>query len=119
YYHRTGFFPIMHMVVLRRDVYEQHRWVANALLVAFEEAKAFARRRFQETGVLSVSLPWLPAHLEETNDIFGTDPFRYGFEANRPILEAMTQYLVEQGLAQRKLDPAELFAPETLATRVG
>jgi 4,5-dihydroxyphthalate decarboxylase len=118
YFKRTGFYPIMHMVVMRRDIYERHRWIANALLFAFEEAKAAARKRLQNVGVLSVSLPWLVADLEEANQVMGPDPFQYGFEANRPILEAMTQYLVEQGLSQRKLDPEELFAPETLGTRL-
>lgn len=116
YYRRTGFFPIMHMVVLRRDVYEQHRWIALSLFKAFEEAKALSWKRLQDTGMLPVRLPWLRADLEELTEVFGGDPFRYGFEANQHVLEAMTQYVVEQGLAERKVDPKELFAPETLAT---
>lgn len=119
YFRRSGFFPIMHLVVIRREVYEKHPWMANSLLVAFEEAKALARKRLEDTSALTVALPWLPAALEEVSGLFGGDAFPYGFEANLPILEAMTRYLVEQGMVRRKLNPKELFAPETLSVRPG
>jgi 4,5-dihydroxyphthalate decarboxylase len=105
----------MHMVVVRRDVYEQNRWIAVSLLEAFSRAKQSGYARVRAPGGASaIALPWLAAFVEEVDEVFGGDPFPYGFEANRPILEAMTQYSYEQGLSQRKLDPRELFAPETL-----
>jgi 4,5-dihydroxyphthalate decarboxylase len=114
YYRRTGFFPVMHTVVLRRDVYEERRWLARALLDAFNEAKERGLRRLRYTGSLAVVLPWLAAELEEVDGLFDGDPYPYGFARNREILEAATQYSYEQGLSDRKVDPAELFAPETL-----
>jgi 4,5-dihydroxyphthalate decarboxylase len=115
YFNRTGFFPIMHMVAVRRDVYEANRWVAVSLLEAFSRAKQSGNARVRALGGASaIALPWLASFIEEVDEIFRGDAFPYGFEANRPILEAMTQYSYEQGLSQRKLDPRELFAPETL-----
>jgi 4,5-dihydroxyphthalate decarboxylase len=116
YFKRTGFFPIMHMVSIQPELYERHRWVPNALMNAFEESKAAGKKRMEDTGGLAVGLPWLSDDMEEMNGLFGADAFPYGYEANLPMLEAMTQYVYEQGLAPRKIDPEELFAPETLNT---
>jgi 4,5-dihydroxyphthalate decarboxylase len=114
WFRRTGFFPIMHIVVLKRDVYEANQWCAVALLEAFCEAKRRALERMHYLGALAVALPWLSNSLDEVNDLFGGDPFAYGFQRNRAILEAMTQYSFEQGLTDRELRPEELFPPETL-----
>ncbi|MSO64635.1 MAG: ABC transporter substrate-binding protein [Alphaproteobacteria bacterium] len=114
YYRRTGLFPIMHTVVLRRDLYERHPWIATSLYEAFELAKRAGRDRIRVTGPLAVALPWLPAHLEEIERLFGgKDPWAYGIEANRRVLETMVGYAVEQGLAARTVRLDELFARET------
>ena len=87
YYRRTGLFPIMHTVVIRRAVYETHPWIATSLFEAFERAKQAGRERIRVTGPLAVALPWLPAHLEEINEVFGgSDPWVYGIEPNRGVL---------------------------------
>jgi 4,5-dihydroxyphthalate decarboxylase len=114
YFRRTGYFPIMHTVVVRRDVYEANRWVARSLLEAFMRAKDLGRERLAYQGAYAVGLPWLAAELEEAEELFGGDPFAYGYKTNLPILEAMTAYAFEQGLTERKLTPDELFAPESL-----
>lgn len=113
YYRRSGIFPIMHTVVIKREVYEQAPWVAASLYKAFEKAKAMAVRRVRDVGTLFYSLPWLTAHLEELDALMGSDPFAYGLEENRSLLETFLRYPVEQGLASRPLTPDELFAPET------
>ena len=69
-----------------------------------------------DPDVPPVGHPWWHSELEAIDSLFGGDPYGYGFEANRTILEAMTTYSFEQGLSARKVDPAELFAPETLAS---
>lgn len=115
YFARTGYFPIMHVAVLRRDVYEANRWVAVSLLNAFEEAKQLSYARLRDLSAPAVALPDLRESLAELDEVFAGDPFPYGFEANLPTLEAMTTYSHEQGLTSRKVDPAELFAAETLA----
>jgi 4,5-dihydroxyphthalate decarboxylase len=115
YFERTGFYPIMHMVAVRRDVYEANRWVPASLLQGMAESRRLAYEQMHDPDTPPVGHPWWHAELEELDRLFGGDPYRYGFEANRAILEAMTAYSFEQGLSERKVDPAELFAPETLA----
>ena len=100
-------------VVVRRDVYDQHRWVAPALVDAFQQAKLRGVRRMRATTGLAVSLPWLAGDLEEVDELFGGDAFPYGVEPNRHVLEAMCAYSFEQGLSARPVDVSELFAPET------
>ncbi len=114
YFRRTGLYPIMHTVVIRRDVYAANPWLATSLLRAFEEAKAVGRRRTHDMDVLAVSDPWWEPELAAVDALFGGDPFPYGLAANLAAVEAMTQYSFEQGLSARKLDPLELFASETL-----
>ncbi|MFC9439376.1 ABC transporter substrate-binding protein [Nocardia sp. NPDC057030] len=119
YFVRTGLFPIMHVVVLRREVYERHPWMANSLVAAFSEAKAMAARRLHDTSAIAAPLPWLSDDLDEIASLFADapfhgDPFPYGFEANHATLDTMTTYLREQGLTSGKLDPRTLFAPQTL-----
>jgi len=114
YYERTGFLPIMHMVVMRRDVYEANRWIAVSLLEAFTRSRARGYAQLHDPDVPPVTHPWWQAELEELDRLFGGDPFRYGLAANAEILEAMTSYSYEQGLSTRKIAPEELFAPEVL-----
>ena len=115
YFRRTGIFPIMHAVVIRRAIYEKNPWLATSLFEAFELAKRAGRERILVTGPLAVALPWLPAHLEEAAELFeGKDAWVYGIEENRAVLEAIAQYSHEQGLATRRVTVEELFAKETL-----
>ncbi len=116
YFRRTGLFPIMHTVVIRRDIYEQNRWLAASLLSAFEDAKAKGKAIVRDLDVLAVSDPWWEPELAAIDELFGGDAFPYGLSANLHVLETMTQYSFEQGLSPRKLDPKELFAAETWDT---
>ncbi|HLI26303.1 MAG TPA: ABC transporter substrate-binding protein [Chloroflexota bacterium] len=114
YYRRTRIFPIMHLVVVRRDIYEQHPWVALSLYQAFCAAKERCYRLLEETGSLKATLAWLQPALEEEKALLGPDWWPYGLEASRPALEALLQYAWEQGLLYRPVQPEELFAPSTL-----
>jgi 4,5-dihydroxyphthalate decarboxylase len=114
YYRRTRIFPIMHTVVIRRDVYERHRWIAQSLLKAFAAAKDLAYDDLAQTAALKVSLPWLTAHLEEAHREMGRDFWPYGVAANSDTLATFLRYSHEQGLSPRRLAPEALFAPETL-----
>jgi 4,5-dihydroxyphthalate decarboxylase len=113
YYQRTGLFPIMHMVVIQRRIYEKYPWVAMSLYDAFVEAQRVSWTRLLETGSLGVMLPWLPHELEQIQQIMGPGHWPYGLQANRKVLEALCQYHFEQGLSTKKLKPEDLFAPET------
>jgi len=116
YFRRTGSYPIMHVLGLRRDVYEAQPDLALALMRLYEQAKAVGRARLGRTSALAVALPWLEEHLEDTRAVFGEDAFPYGVRANLPTLHQLTQHVFEQGLTDRLVAPEELFAPETLDT---
>ena len=110
-FQRTGIFPIAHTVVMRKDTYEQHQWTAASLYDAFCEAKDIAIQEMYDTSELRSSLPFTIDHTEEARRLFGHDFWAYGVEPNRPAIEAMCQYIVEQGLAPRVVSPEELFVP--------
>jgi 4,5-dihydroxyphthalate decarboxylase len=114
YYRRTKIFPIMHTVVIRRDVYEKNRWVAQSLYKACAEAKAMALELYNQTAALPAMLPWSVAHVEEARREMGEDWWPYGLAANRAVLDTFLRYHHEQGLSKRRLAPEEIFAPETL-----
>jgi len=111
YYRQTKIFPIMHMVVVRRSIYDEHRWIAAALCRAFQQAKEQAYERFKEA---LYPLPWLSLDLEFARGVMGHDIYAYGVKGSLPTLEAATLYSYEQGLTDRKIEVSELFAPETL-----
>jgi len=114
YYRRTKIFPIMHTVVIRRDVYAANPWVAQSLFKAFSAAKAKALASYDQTAALPAMLPWLTAHVEEAKREIGDDWWPYGLSSNRHVLETFLRYHHEQGLSPRRLAPEELFAKETL-----
>ncbi len=114
YFRDTGIFPIMHAIVIRRDVYEANRWVAQSLYKAFVEAQRRTYADLRESAALKAMLPWLTAHVEEAVALMGEDFWPYGFARNRDTLRTFLRYSHEQGLAKRLLEPEELFAPETL-----
>ena len=113
YFRRTGIFPIMHTVVIRRDVYERNRWIARSLYKAFCAAQQATYADLAETAALKTMLPWLPAHLEDTRREMGDDFWPYGVEPNRQTLATFLRYSHEQGLATRLLAPEDLFVAET------
>jgi 4,5-dihydroxyphthalate decarboxylase len=114
YYLRTKIFPIMHTVVIRRDVYEKYPWVARSLYKAFTQAQRDVYHEFYQTAALKYMLPWLIRHIEDTRSVMGEDFWPYGFEPNLTVLDTFLRYSYEQGLSQRHLKSQELFAPESL-----
>ena len=104
----------MHTVALREDVYEKYPWVAQSLYKAFSEAKGMCESSMYEFSALKYMLAWSIAEMEEEREIFGDDPWAYGLEANRHVLETLVQYTYEQGLIKKQLDLKSLFAPNTL-----
>jgi 4,5-dihydroxyphthalate decarboxylase len=114
YVARTGIFPIMHVVVIRADVLERDPWVAENLFTAFVAAKDASLARLAEMTASRMPLPWLPGQVEEARALIGPDPWPYGVEANKVTLDAFTRYAHEQGVAAKRVEPEELFAPQTL-----
>ena len=114
YYRRTKIYPIMHTVVIRREIYDRDPWVALSLYKAFARAKEYSFRLLLETGSPKASFAWLQPMIEQEQAIIGKDWYPYGIEANRPTIEALLQYTMEHGLSDRRLAIEELFAPSTL-----
>jgi len=114
YYRKTKIFPIMHTVVIRRDLYEKNRWIAQSLLKAFTQAQRKTYEYLNTSMALTTMLPWQSAHVEEARALLGEDWWPYGLEPNRHVLETFLRYHHEQGLSRRRLKAEELFAPETL-----
>jgi 4,5-dihydroxyphthalate decarboxylase len=108
YFSETRCFPIMHLVVIRRDLLERHPWLAQNLASAFEQAKAIAMARLADGR--SISLAWLQADLERQRQLLGPDPWAYGVEANREVLATFLRYAEEQGITTHGLGVDELFA---------
>ena len=113
YYRKTKILPIMHTVVIRRDVYEKNRWMAQSLFKAFVMSQKVTYQSLREVAALKTMLPWLPAHVEQVEKELGPDWWAYGFQSNRHVLETFLRYHHQQGLSSRLLKPEELFAPET------
>lgn len=114
YWRDTGIFPIMHVIAIRREVYEANRWIAMNLFQAFREAQRLCYEGLKETAALKGMLPWFNAHVEEAFATMGDDFWPYGVERNRKALATFLRYHHESGLSPRVLDVEEMFAPETL-----
>jgi len=114
YYKKTGIFPIMHVIAIRRAVYEKNPWVAQSLYKAFLIAQKEAYQDLHETAALKTMLPWAVHHVEEVERLMGSDYWAYGLDSNVHVLNTFLRYSYEQGLSKRQLTAKELFAKETL-----
>ena len=111
YFKRTRIFPIMHLIAIRKDLYEKHPYVATSLYDAFSKAKDIAREKMRFSGTLRYMLPWLLDDVREIEEVFGGDCWPYGIEPNRPTLEALVNYMAEQGLINEPVPIEKLFVP--------
>ena len=118
YFAQTGIFPIMHTIVIRRDVYEANRWIARNLTLAFEEARDRSVGRILELTASYVPVPWGMDFAREAGSEFvfkESGYWPYGVRANRTTLDVFLQYAFEQGTCHRRLQVEEIFAREALA----
>jgi 4,5-dihydroxyphthalate decarboxylase len=116
YFRKTGVYPIMHTIAIKRDVYERNPWIAVNLMTAFEEAKEKMVERMSDINVSRIPLPWLPDTFQKTKAEFfpDCDYWPYGIEGSRTTLETFLAYCDEQGVTHKKMTPEDLFVPETL-----
>ncbi len=113
YYRRTRIFPIMHTVVIRKDLHERSPFLAASLFRALNAAKDIAYHKMRYRGTLRAMLPWMHAELDDIEAVFGGDPWPYGVEPNRPTLSALVRYLHEQGVIAKPVAVDDLFVPVT------
>lgn len=116
YWRKTGIFPIMHVVTMRREAYEPNRWIAMNLLKAFTDSKNRSLKRMADITASFYPLPWMDQNTTVSRELLGEDFWPYGIEGSRKTLEAFTQYAFEQGVCHRKVAVEEMFAPEVLTT---
>jgi 4,5-dihydroxyphthalate decarboxylase len=101
----------MHLVAIRREIYEKHPFVAPSLYQALCASKDLALEKMRYLGALRYMLPWLMSDLDEIDEVFGGDPWPYGIEPNRPTLEAALRYLYDQSLIAAPLAVEDIFEP--------
>ncbi|HEU5465199.1 MAG TPA: ABC transporter substrate-binding protein, partial [Candidatus Binatia bacterium] len=89
-------------------------WIARSLFKAFQRAKEDAYARLKDLSPYKISLAWFRGPVEQQECILGADPWAYGLEKNRHVVETLAVYLYQQGLADRNLPMEELFASNTL-----
>ena len=113
YYKRSGIFPIMHLLGVRRELVEQHTWLPAALLKAFEGAKAAALGLINDTSATKVTLPFVEENLKAARELMGEDFWPYGVAPNRKTLETFLRRHHGEGLSSRLVSVDEMFHPST------
>ena len=113
WYRRTGIFPIMHVVGVRRELAEQHPWLPVAVLKAFTQAKALALDALADTSATKVTLPFVEEQLKAARETLGDDFWSYGVAGNEATLTAFLRHHHAQGLSARGLTVEQLFHPTT------
>jgi 4,5-dihydroxyphthalate decarboxylase len=116
YFTRTGIFPIMHLLGIRRTLVERHPWLPAAAFKAFEQAKQVALARLGDTSATKITLPFVEEQLKKARDLMGQDFWSYGVAANRKTLDTFLRHHHAQGLSSRRVAVDELFHPSTLET---
>jgi 4,5-dihydroxyphthalate decarboxylase len=113
YFKRTGIFPIMHIVGIRRTLVDRHPWLPASVLKAFEHSKAAALEKLSDTSATKVTLPFVEEQLKAARELMGEDYWSYGLAPNRKTLEVFLRHHHSQGLSPRLVTPEELFHPAT------
>ena len=114
YFRRTGIFPIMHVLGVRRSLADAHPWLPGALLKAFGEAKAMAQAALADTSATKVTMPFVEDGLNKAHRLMGADIWPYGVASSAATLETFLDYHARQGLSPRRVSVDELFHPATM-----
>lgn len=99
YWRRTGVFPIMHLLVVRRSLVEAHPELPKILYDAFDAARQLAAGDLVARDFPKVALPWINAHADETHRLLGGNPWTFGIEPNRTAIVTMARYAHADGLS--------------------
>ena len=119
HYRRTGIFPIMHTVIVRKSLAAEHPKLIRAVYEGFCDAKDVATGELAKGMTfnnMALMVPWLTTLIGKNRDLLGDDWWPYGIEANRKALDTCLRYHFEQGITKRRLSIEEIFVPELLAT---
>lgn len=115
YFKKTGIFPMMHVVGVRKTLLDAHPWLGSSVFKAFLEAKNLAYPELTQMAALKIALPWLGQEVDDTIALMGKDFWAYGADENKAALDAFLQYHFEQGLSgTAKFGVKDIFIPSTL-----
>jgi 4,5-dihydroxyphthalate decarboxylase len=110
YFEKTGIFPPMHVVAVKRPLAERYPSLPRSLFEAFAAAQRVAQEKLADSSALGVMLPWLLEHLRFTEQKLGGDYWPVGFARNRATLEVIIRYMMDDGLTKSAVAPEDLFA---------
>jgi 4,5-dihydroxyphthalate decarboxylase len=110
---RTRNMPLLHNLLIRREIHERDPGIAQALIAAFERARNIGKTRLNNDGAFAVGLPWIRHDLEEASSIFGRDWYEPSFNSNREMMLTMARYAAEQGFTATRIEPADYFIAES------
>jgi 4,5-dihydroxyphthalate decarboxylase len=116
YFRRTGIFPIMHLIGVRKTLVEKHPWLPAAVLKGFDQSKKVALEQLTDVAATKVTMPFVEEQLKATREFMGEDFWPYGVDPNRKALEAFLRHHHSQGISPRLVKIEELFHPATLET---
>jgi 4,5-dihydroxyphthalate decarboxylase len=111
YYRRSGMFPIMHLVGIKKELAEKHPWLPATVYKAFCQAKKIAIDEMKEMSATKITVPWPEVGVQDAVQLMGEDFWRYGVAENARDIETLSRYSFEQGLSTRKLSAEEIFHP--------
>ena len=114
YFAKTGIFPIMHAVAIKKNLAQENPWLIDAVFRAYSKSKQMAFTYMARAAWVRDSLPWFGQEFDETRALMGDNYYSYGIEHNRKTLDALFRYSHQQGLCSRKLSIEELFEPTSL-----
>ncbi len=111
YFKKTRIFPIMHILVARKSVVEQHPDLPQKLFELFVQSKRLAQEKLKKD--LSLSIVWKNPYLAEEEKVFQGDPWAYGLKRNSHVIDKFLTYCYNQGVSAKKMSPKDLFVPDT------
>jgi 4,5-dihydroxyphthalate decarboxylase len=114
YFSKTGIFPIMHAVAVKKSLANQNPWLIEAVFKAYSQSKQMAYEYMAKAAWLRDSLPWFGQEFDETRALMGDNYYSYGIKPNHKILKTLFRYSHQQGLCSRELTIEELFQPASL-----
>jgi hypothetical protein len=117
YFRRTGIVPMMHLIVVKRELAEQQPDVVRAVYQGFNDAKAACEEKIVKGMTfnnMTTMIPWLTALITENRRVLGEDWWPYGIKRNRAALDTFLRYHFEQGLSKRRWTVEEVFVPYLL-----
>ena len=115
YFKRTGIFPIMHVLGVKKDLLEQHRFLSQALFKAFHSAKEIAEHELADTSATKVTMPFVEDHLDRVKALMGSSFWTYGLDdSNRNTLQVFLDHHHKQGLSSKGLKAHDLFPKNSI-----